>query len=120
MNVATGFKVPQFEELNFKKFMKFFISFLTRYNQAHLVLTTRKLEHIHDLNSSINPDAIMTQIQMRMVNKVKVRWRKQNKIAYSFLMEVCNFHPKLAQQPLSSKEMMPKDCYKHWKTDIKM
>ena len=36
----------------------------------------------------------MTRIQMRMVNKEKVRWRKQNEIAYSYLMEVCNAHPK--------------------------
>ena len=36
----------------------------------------------------------MTQIQLRMVNKENVTWRKQNEIAYSYLMEVCNAHPK--------------------------
>ena len=94
VNVAAGSKVPQFEELSYKKFKKFFISFLMRYNRAHLLLTTKKPEHIHDLDPSIGPDAVMTQILMRMVNKEKVRWRKRNEIAYSYLMEVCNAHPK--------------------------
>ena len=60
VNVTAGYKVPQFEELNFKKFKKFFILFLMRYNRAYLVLTTKKPEHIHDLDPSIDPGAVMT------------------------------------------------------------
>ena len=75
VNDAAGSKVPQFEELNFKKLNKFFISFLMRCNWAYLVLTTKKPEHIHDLDPFIDSDAVMTQIQTRMVNKEKVGWR---------------------------------------------
>ena len=78
VNTAVGFKVPQLEEQNLKNFNKFFFSFLMRYT---LVLTTRKPEHIHDLDPSTDHDADMTPIQMRMVNKEKVWWRRQNEIS---------------------------------------
>mmetsp|Transcript_18781 Transcript_18781/g.27136 ORF Transcript_18781/g.27136 Transcript_18781/m.27136 type:complete len:177 (-) Transcript_18781:667-1197(-) len=93
-NVASGSKVPPFEELNFKKFKKFFTSFLMRHNRAHLVLSKDKPRHIHDLDSTVPAGAHMTDAQKKRLRKAKKLWNTRNETAYSFLMEVCNAHPK--------------------------
>jgi len=36
----------------------------------------------------------MTETQNKRVKAARKKWRRQNEIAYSFLMEVCNAHPK--------------------------
>jgi hypothetical protein len=87
-------KAPRFEELNFKKFKKFFLSFLMRHDRAHLAITGRQPVHISDLNKTIPREQPMTETQNKRVKAARKKWRRQNEIAYSFLMEVCNAHPK--------------------------
>ena len=120
-NVASGSKVPPFEELNFKKFKKFFTSFLMRHNRAHLVLSKDKPRHIHDLDSTVPAGAHMTDAQKKRLGKAKKLWNTRNETAYSFLMEVCNAHPKAGKTAaLSTKEVQQKGYYRHWKRDFSM
>ena len=63
-------------------------------NRAHLVLTKDKPRHIHDLDLLIPETAPMTEAQTEQVRKARKIWSTRNETAYSFLMEVCNAHPK--------------------------
>jgi hypothetical protein len=87
-------KAPPFEELNFKKFKKFFLSFLMRHDRAHLAITSEPPVHISDLNKTIPREHVMTEAQDKKVKTARKAWRRRNETAYSFLMEVCNAHPK--------------------------
>ena len=87
-------KAPPFEELNFKKFKKFFLSFLMRHERAHLAITSKAPVHISDLNKQIPREHVMTEAQHKRVKAARRTWKRQNEIAYSYLMEVCNAHPK--------------------------
>lgn len=87
-------KAPPFEELNFKKFKKFFLSFLMRHERAHQAILEKLPTHISELNKRIPREQPMTQAQAKKVKQARKKWRRKNEIAYSFLMEVCNAHPK--------------------------
>jgi hypothetical protein len=91
---TTSTKAPPFEELNFKKFKKFFLSFLMRHDRAHLAITSQPPVHISDLNKQIPREHVMTEAQYKRVKTARRTWKRQNEIAYSYLMEVCNVHPK--------------------------
>jgi hypothetical protein len=86
-------KAPPFEELNFKKFKKFFLSFLMRHDRAHLAITSEPLVHINDLNKTVPREHVMSEAQDKKVKTARRAWRRLNETTYSFLMEVCNAHP---------------------------
>ena len=87
-------KAPPFEELNFKKFKKLFLSFLKRHELAYQAILENLPTHISELNKRIPREQPITKARNKRVKQAREKWRRKNEIAYYFLMEVCNAHPK--------------------------
>ena len=69
-------KAPPFEELNYKKFEKFFLSFLMRHDRAHqAILGKLSTTQISELNKRIPQEQPMNLEQIKKVKQARKKWR---------------------------------------------